>query len=144
MSAVRHVFEKRLKPKIFEMRNSGCTSIVNKETIKTVQALQSYLLSIVNPEWAVAMAHKIAQEFPTGELQMGWGKEWGEKRLGTSRARVRANICSLILNNTQQSVRVKMLLHPVLNSRLDKQPFDVPASPSNPFFPSFYRITERL
>ncbi|NXU34953.1 KNTC1 protein, partial [Drymodes brunneopygia] len=66
MSAVRHVFEKKLKPKIFEMRSSGCTSIVNKETIKTVQALQSYLLSIVNPEWAVAMAHKIAQEFPTG------------------------------------------------------------------------------
>ncbi|NXD27282.1 KNTC1 protein, partial [Spelaeornis formosus] len=66
MSAVRHVFEKKLKPKIFEMRSSGCTSIVNKETIKTMQALQSYLLSIVNPEWAVAMAHKIAQEFPTG------------------------------------------------------------------------------
>ncbi|XP_039580221.1 kinetochore-associated protein 1 isoform X4 [Passer montanus] len=66
MSAVRHVFEKKLKPKIFEMRSSGCTSIVNKETIKTVQALHSYLLAIVNPEWAVAMAHKIAQEFPTG------------------------------------------------------------------------------
>ncbi|NXO68468.1 KNTC1 protein, partial [Phainopepla nitens] len=66
MSAVRHVFEKKLKPKIFEMRSSGCTSIVNKETTKTVQTLQSYLLSIVNPEWAVAMAHKIAQEFPTG------------------------------------------------------------------------------
>ncbi|NXB90984.1 KNTC1 protein, partial [Vidua chalybeata] len=66
MSAVRHVFEKKLKPKILEMRSSGCTSIVNKETIKTVQALQSYLLAIVNPEWAVAMAHKIAQEFPTG------------------------------------------------------------------------------
>ncbi|NXM91499.1 KNTC1 protein, partial [Oenanthe oenanthe] len=66
MSAVRHVFEKKLKPKIFEMRSSGSTSIVNKETIKTVQALQSFLLSIVNPEWAVAMAHKIAQEFPIG------------------------------------------------------------------------------
>uniref|UniRef100_A0A674H0T4 Kinetochore associated 1 n=1 Tax=Taeniopygia guttata TaxID=59729 RepID=A0A674H0T4_TAEGU len=66
MSAVRHVFEKKLKPKILEMRSSGCTSIVNKETIKTVRALQSYLLAIVNPEWAVAMAHKIAQEFPTG------------------------------------------------------------------------------
>ncbi|TRZ18325.1 hypothetical protein HGM15179_008750 [Zosterops borbonicus] len=66
MSAVRHVFEKKLKPKILEMRSNGCTSIVNRETIKTVQALQSYLLSIVNPEWAVAMAHKIAQEFPTG------------------------------------------------------------------------------
>ncbi|NXS27918.1 KNTC1 protein, partial [Pomatostomus ruficeps] len=66
MSAVRHVFEKKLKPKIFEMRSSGCTSIVNKETIKTVQAVQSYLLSIVNPEWAVAMALKVAQEFPIG------------------------------------------------------------------------------
>ncbi|XP_054502063.2 kinetochore-associated protein 1 [Agelaius phoeniceus] len=66
MSAARHVFEKKLKPKILEMRSSGCTSIVNKETMKTVQALQSYLLAIVNPEWAVAMAHKIAQEFPTG------------------------------------------------------------------------------
>ncbi|NXO40218.1 KNTC1 protein, partial [Locustella ochotensis] len=66
MSAVRYVFEKKLKPKIFEMRSSGCTSIVNRETIKTVQALHSYLLSIVNPEWAVAMAHKIAQEFPKG------------------------------------------------------------------------------
>uniref|UniRef100_A0A8C9N2M1 Kinetochore associated 1 n=1 Tax=Serinus canaria TaxID=9135 RepID=A0A8C9N2M1_SERCA len=66
MSAVRRVFEKKLKPKIFEMRSSGCTSIVNKETMRTVQALQSYLLAIVNPEWAVAMAHKIAQEFPTG------------------------------------------------------------------------------
>ncbi|NWZ81474.1 KNTC1 protein, partial [Poecile atricapillus] len=66
MSAVRHVFEKKLKPKILKMRTSGCTSVVNKETVKTVQALQSYLLSIVNPEWAVAMAHKIAQEFPTG------------------------------------------------------------------------------
>ncbi|KAL9834154.1 LOW QUALITY PROTEIN: kinetochore-associated protein 1 [Geothlypis trichas] len=66
MSAVQHVFEKKLKPKIFQMRSSGCTSIVNKETMKTVQALQSYLLAIVNPEWAVAMAHKIAQEFPTG------------------------------------------------------------------------------
>ncbi|NWZ64360.1 KNTC1 protein, partial [Acrocephalus arundinaceus] len=66
MSAVRYVFEKKLKPKIFEMRSSGCTSIVNREAIKTVQTLQSYMLSIVNPEWAVAMAHKIAQEFPAG------------------------------------------------------------------------------
>lgn len=112
MSAVRHVFEKKLKPKIFEMRSSGCTSIVNKETIKTVQALQSYLLSIVNPEWAVAMAHKIAQEFPTGEVQMEWEREWGQNRLGMSRARVGANSCSLILNSTQQSLRVKMNLSP--------------------------------
>lgn len=113
MSAVRHVFEKKLKPKILEMRSNGCTSIVNRETIKTVQALQSYLLSIVNPEWAVAMAHKIAQEFPTGELQMGWGRNGERTGLG------QANICSLILNNTQQSWRVKINLPPA--SSLEQQ-----------------------
>ncbi|NXN95932.1 KNTC1 protein, partial [Rhinopomastus cyanomelas] len=70
MSAARHVFERKLKPKILEMRNAGYTSVVNKETTKTVQTIQSYLLSIVNPEWAVAIAHKIAQEFPTGPDQI--------------------------------------------------------------------------
>uniref|UniRef100_A0A8B9SWL9 Kinetochore associated 1 n=1 Tax=Anas platyrhynchos TaxID=8839 RepID=A0A8B9SWL9_ANAPL len=69
MSAAQHVFKKNLKPKIYEMRNSGYTSVVNKETTKTMQTIQSYLLSIINPEWAVAMAHKIAQEFPTGKIQ---------------------------------------------------------------------------
>ena len=53
------------------MRSTGYTSVVNKETAKTVQTIQSYLLSIVNPEWAVAIAHKIAQEFPTGKVNMG-------------------------------------------------------------------------
>ncbi|KAI6076180.1 Kinetochore-associated protein 1 isoform X1 [Aix galericulata] len=70
MSAAQHVFKKNLKPKIYEMRNSGYTSVVNKETTKTVQTIQSYLLSIIDPEWAVAMAHKIAQEFPTGPDQI--------------------------------------------------------------------------
>ncbi|NXS93970.1 KNTC1 protein, partial [Jacana jacana] len=70
MSAAQHVFGKKLKPKIFEMRNSGYTSVVNKETTKTVQTIQSYLLAIINPEWAVATAHKIAQEFPTGPDQI--------------------------------------------------------------------------
>ncbi|KFP33589.1 Kinetochore-associated protein 1, partial [Colius striatus] len=70
MSAARHVFEKKLKSKILEMRNTGYTSVVNKETTKTVQTIQSYLLSIINPEWAVAIAHKIAQEFPTGPDQI--------------------------------------------------------------------------
>lgn len=67
MSAARHVFEKKVKPKILEMRNTGYASVINKETAKTVQTIQSYLLSIVNPQWAVAIAHKIAQEFPTGK-----------------------------------------------------------------------------
>ncbi|NWW51167.1 KNTC1 protein, partial [Pedionomus torquatus] len=70
MSAAQHMFIKKLKPKIFEMRKNGYTSVVNKETTKTVQTIQSYLLSIINPEWAVATAHKIAQEFPTGPDQI--------------------------------------------------------------------------
>ncbi|KYO39715.1 kinetochore-associated protein 1 [Alligator mississippiensis] len=70
MSAARHVFEKKLKPKVFEMRQCGCSSVINKETTKTVQTIHSYLLSIINPEWAVAIAHKIAQELPTGPDQI--------------------------------------------------------------------------
>uniref|UniRef100_A0A8D0H5Z4 Kinetochore associated 1 n=1 Tax=Sphenodon punctatus TaxID=8508 RepID=A0A8D0H5Z4_SPHPU len=66
MSAARHIFEKKLKPKALELTRAGCSSVINKETTKTVQTIQSYLLSIVNPEWAVAIAHKIAQELPTG------------------------------------------------------------------------------
>ncbi|TFK14050.1 ankyrin repeat domain-containing protein 65 [Platysternon megacephalum] len=70
MSAARHVFEKKLKAKVFELTKAGCSSVINKETTKTVQTIQSYLLSIVNPEWAVAIAHKIAQELPTGPDQI--------------------------------------------------------------------------
>ncbi|KFQ38772.1 Kinetochore-associated protein 1, partial [Mesitornis unicolor] len=70
MSAARHVFEKELKPKIFEMRNTRYASVVNKETTKTVQTIHSYLLSIINPEWAVAIALKIAQELPVGPDQI--------------------------------------------------------------------------
>ncbi|KAJ7396567.1 Kinetochore-associated protein 1 [Pitangus sulphuratus] len=66
MSAARYVFKKNLKPKILEMRSGGCPSVVTKETIRTVQTIQSYLLAIANPQWAVAIALKIAQEFPAG------------------------------------------------------------------------------
>ncbi|XP_075754796.1 kinetochore-associated protein 1 isoform X3 [Pelodiscus sinensis] len=70
MSAARHVFEKKLKPKIIELKNAGCSSVINKETAKTVETIQSYLLSIVNPEWAAAIAYKFAQELPTGPDQI--------------------------------------------------------------------------
>ncbi|XP_064499613.1 kinetochore-associated protein 1-like isoform X2 [Pseudopipra pipra] len=70
MSAARYVFDKKVKPKILEMRSSGCPSVVTKETIKTVQTIQSYLLAIVNPEWAVGIALKIVQKFPAGPDQI--------------------------------------------------------------------------
>ncbi|NWS96580.1 KNTC1 protein, partial [Mionectes macconnelli] len=66
MSAARYVFKRNLKPKILAMRSSGCPSVVTKETVRTVQTIQSYLLAIANPQWAVAIALKIAQEFPAG------------------------------------------------------------------------------
>ncbi|NXU55081.1 KNTC1 protein, partial [Turnix velox] len=70
MSAAQHLFKKKIKPRILELRNTGYTSVVNKETAKTVQTIQSYMLSMVNPEWAVATAHKIAEEFPPGPDQI--------------------------------------------------------------------------
>ncbi|XP_061200582.1 kinetochore-associated protein 1 [Neopsephotus bourkii] len=99
MSAAQHVFEKKLKPKMYEMRNTGYTSIVSKETAKTLQTIQSYLLSIVNPEWAVAIAHKMAQEFPTGpdhiqalkfclHLTEKWLKNTTAKLMDDSRGKV--------------------------------------------------------
>ncbi|XP_040203268.1 kinetochore-associated protein 1 [Rana temporaria] len=66
MTAVKHVFEKSLRPKALKLKNNECASLINKETAKTVLTIQSYLQSISNPEWAAAIAHRIAQELPTG------------------------------------------------------------------------------
>ncbi|XP_040272101.1 kinetochore-associated protein 1 [Bufo bufo] len=66
MTAVKHVFEKSLRPKALKLKNNECPSLINKETAKTVLNIQSYLQSISNPEWAAAIAHRIAQELPTG------------------------------------------------------------------------------
>ncbi|KAE8635123.1 hypothetical protein XENTR_v10002517 [Xenopus tropicalis] len=66
MMASKHVFEKNLRPKALKLKNAEHFSIINKDTAKTVLTIQSYLQSISNPEWAAAIAHKIAQELPTG------------------------------------------------------------------------------
>ncbi|XP_038618823.1 kinetochore-associated protein 1 [Tachyglossus aculeatus] len=66
MSTAKHVFEKKLKPKLLKLAQTNCSTLDNKETAETAQAIQSYLLSIVNPEWAVAIAVKIAQDLPVG------------------------------------------------------------------------------
>ncbi|XP_030075113.1 kinetochore-associated protein 1 [Microcaecilia unicolor] len=66
MTAVSNIFEKCLKPKVLKQTKSECSSLITKETAKTVQTIQSYLLSITNPQWAAASAHRIAQELPTG------------------------------------------------------------------------------
>ncbi|KAM4810605.1 kinetochore-associated protein 1 [Rhinophrynus dorsalis] len=66
MTAVKHVFEKNLRPKALKQKKTENSSLITKETAKTVMTIQSYLQSISNPEWAAAIAHRIAQELPTG------------------------------------------------------------------------------
>ncbi|XP_034780996.2 kinetochore-associated protein 1-like [Acipenser ruthenus] len=66
MSAVNHVFEKSLKPNSLKQSKEGHTFLMTKETVKTVQTIKGYLLSITNPEWAAATSHRIAQALPTG------------------------------------------------------------------------------
>ncbi|MEE6504053.1 hypothetical protein FKM82_005052 [Ascaphus truei] len=65
MTAAKQVYEKGLKPKMLKQKTE-CSSQFSKETAKTVIAIQSYLQSIKNPEWAAAMSHRFAQELPTG------------------------------------------------------------------------------
>ncbi|MBN3296609.1 KNTC1 protein, partial [Amia calva] len=66
MSAVNHVFEKSLKPRSLQQAKEGKSHAMTKETMKTVETIKAYLLSIKNPEWAAATSHRIAQELPTG------------------------------------------------------------------------------
>ncbi|XP_078462331.1 kinetochore-associated protein 1 [Lampetra planeri] len=91
LSAIKHVFEKSLKPKILHRSlertnataaatagaqatrvapyrtsaSSSCLTI-DKEAMDTVQKLYSYVLAIQNPEWANAIASCIAHELPSG------------------------------------------------------------------------------
>ncbi|XP_060125558.1 kinetochore-associated protein 1 isoform X2 [Zootoca vivipara] len=65
-SAANHLFQEQLKPKMLELARSGYLLTSNKEIAKTMQTIQSYLLSIANPEWATALAYKILQELPAG------------------------------------------------------------------------------
>ncbi|KAH0625613.1 hypothetical protein JD844_015200 [Phrynosoma platyrhinos] len=70
MSAADRVFQQKLKPKILDAMKSECLPAADKETTKAVQTIQSYLLSIANPEWAAALAHKMAQELPAGPMKV--------------------------------------------------------------------------
>ncbi|XP_007489958.2 kinetochore-associated protein 1 isoform X1 [Monodelphis domestica] len=66
VSTVKQVFEKSLKPKLLKQVQAKGSTPNNKEIAKTFQTLQSYLLSIANPEWAVAVAINLAQDIPEG------------------------------------------------------------------------------
>lgn len=66
MKAAHHVFQEALKPQMLKQARVGYLSAISQDTAKTMRTIQSYLHSIADPEWAAALAHKIAQEIPTG------------------------------------------------------------------------------
>ncbi|XP_007936326.1 kinetochore-associated protein 1 [Orycteropus afer afer] len=70
VSTAKHVFEKKLKPKLLKLSPAKSSTLMTKEITKITQTIESYLLSIVNPEWAVAIAISIAQDIPEGSFKM--------------------------------------------------------------------------
>ncbi|XP_019833576.2 kinetochore-associated protein 1 isoform X1 [Bos indicus] len=70
VSTAKHVFEKKLKPKLLQLTQGKSSTLINKEIAKITQTIESYLLSIVNPEWAVAIAISLAQDVPEGSFKM--------------------------------------------------------------------------
>ncbi|XP_007651100.4 kinetochore-associated protein 1 isoform X2 [Cricetulus griseus] len=69
VSTAKHVFEKNLKPKLLKLAQAQ-SALMSKEVDKLTQTIESYLLSIVNPEWAVAIAISLTQEIPEGPFKM--------------------------------------------------------------------------
>ncbi|XP_016074523.1 PREDICTED: kinetochore-associated protein 1 isoform X2 [Miniopterus natalensis] len=70
VSTAKHVFEKKLKPKLVKLPQAKSSTLINKEITRITQTIESYLLSIVNPEWAVAIAISLAQDIPEGSFKM--------------------------------------------------------------------------
>lgn len=70
VSTAKHVFEKNLKPKLLKFTQAKPSTLISKEVSKITQTIESYLLSIVNPEWAVAIAITLTQEIPEGSFKM--------------------------------------------------------------------------
>uniref|UniRef100_A0A8C6QI01 Kinetochore associated 1 n=1 Tax=Nannospalax galili TaxID=1026970 RepID=A0A8C6QI01_NANGA len=70
VSTAKHVFEKNLKPKLLKLAQAKYSALLDKEVAKLTQTIESYLLSIVNPEWAVAIAISLTQEIPEGPFKM--------------------------------------------------------------------------
>ncbi|XP_043924844.1 kinetochore-associated protein 1 [Protopterus annectens] len=65
-SAVKHMFGKSLKPKVLKQVKEGGSSVITRQTDKSVEIIQACLLSITDAELATANAYCIAQELPTG------------------------------------------------------------------------------
>uniref|UniRef100_A0A8D2D2I1 Kinetochore associated 1 n=1 Tax=Sciurus vulgaris TaxID=55149 RepID=A0A8D2D2I1_SCIVU len=70
VSTAKHVFENNLKPKLLKLIPAKSSALMNREIAKITQTIESYLLSIVNPEWAVAIAITLTQDIPEGSFKM--------------------------------------------------------------------------
>ncbi|XP_070807447.1 kinetochore-associated protein 1 [Pituophis catenifer annectens] len=99
VSAVNHIFQEQLKPKLLAAATSGQLWPVDKRTEETMQAVQSYLLSITKPEWATALAHQIAQELPTGptkvqtlKICLGLAEKWLKNSTVTDESREKVQV----------------------------------------------------
>lgn len=68
MSAANHVFEKKLKPLVFEQRKKG-QGHGYKQTFTVAKTMMKYIQCIQKQEWAAATAHKITQELPPGVIR---------------------------------------------------------------------------
>ncbi|XP_055003444.1 kinetochore-associated protein 1 [Sorex araneus] len=70
VSTAKHTFENKLKPKLLKLTQAKSSLLMNKEVTKVTRTIESYLLSIVNPEWAVAIAISLAQDVPEGPFKV--------------------------------------------------------------------------
>lgn len=109
VSTAKHVFEKNLKPKLLKSAQAR-SSVMSKEVDKLVQTLESYLLSIVNPEWAVAIAISLTQEIPEGG-QTSLSRDVGYSQIAL--VWVLSPFCRSILGSLQGLVLARPLLCPV-------------------------------
>lgn len=66
MLAVNQIFNTKMKPLVLEQMRKAQAPGNKKEIQKVAVTVMTYIRSIKNQEWAVATAHKITQELPSG------------------------------------------------------------------------------
>ncbi|XP_025018823.1 kinetochore-associated protein 1 [Python bivittatus] len=124
VSAANRIFQEQLKPNLLATTSSGQLWLADKKAEKPTQAVQSYLLLITNPEWAIALAHKIAQELPTGptkvqtlKICLSLAEKWLKNTTVTdgSREKAQAHLKKLQLQH-QKSATEAVLAAQKLNS----------------------------
>uniref|UniRef100_A0A670KE24 Kinetochore associated 1 n=1 Tax=Podarcis muralis TaxID=64176 RepID=A0A670KE24_PODMU len=117
-SAANHLFQEKLKPKMLELARRGYLLTSNKEIAKTMQTIQSYLLSIANPEWATALAYKILQELPAGSTKAqtlkfccSLAETWLKNTNDDSREKARVHLKKLQMQRQRSATEAVLAEH---------------------------------